>query len=67
MKTARYLKFRTLCKTPVELAVMRSNNPLKSTVVVEPSPQLASDFLANFRKPFNIKQTDRTPSVSYDL
>ena len=61
MKIARYLKLRTFCKTPVDLALMRSNNPLKSSVAVEPLPQLASDFLANFKKPFNMTQTDQIP------
>ena len=62
MKTARYIKLRTFCKMPGDLALMRSHNPLKKSVVIEPTLELTTNFLANFKMPLNMKQTE-TPSV----
>jgi proteasome activator subunit 4 len=57
MKIARYIKLRTFCKTPVDLTLMRNDNPLKKCVAVEPSRQQSLDFLADFKKPFGLKQS----------
>jgi proteasome activator subunit 4 len=67
MKTARYTKLRTFCKTPADLALMRNYNPLQRCVAVEPSRQQSLDFLADFKKPLNLKQADQTKSVPRDL
>ncbi|KAF8226105.1 hypothetical protein L208DRAFT_1425249 [Tricholoma matsutake] len=61
MKIARYIKHRTFCKTSGDLALMRGTNPLKRSMVIEPSLQIAPDFLAHFRKHFDMKQMARSP------
>ncbi|GLB36425.1 putative protein with domain of unknown function (DUF3437) [Lyophyllum shimeji] len=60
-KAARNIKLRTFCISPADLALMRTRNPLKTRVVVDPSHQLTSEVLAAYRKPFDLDQEIRTP------
>ncbi|KAF8058272.1 hypothetical protein FPV67DRAFT_1786012 [Lyophyllum atratum] len=60
-KSARNVKLRSLCMTPADLALMRTRNPLKMKVVVEPSHELTSKTLAAFREKFDMNQEIRIP------
>ncbi|KAG6869176.1 hypothetical protein C0993_012275 [Termitomyces sp. T159_Od127] len=60
-KTARNLKLRTFCTTPMDLALMRVRNPLKMKTIIEPSHKWTAKVLADYRIPFDPNQDVRKP------
>ncbi|KAM6497955.1 hypothetical protein JOM56_005903 [Amanita muscaria] len=65
MKSLRYIKLRTLCKTPADLAKASAENPLKRTIPVEITEDSTTTFLAMFSQRIDLQSTAREPSVSF--
>ncbi|KAF8624763.1 hypothetical protein AX15_005657 [Amanita polypyramis BW_CC] len=65
MKSLRYLKLRTLCKTPADLVMGLHENPLKRTVPVELTDEFKGKLLYSFRQPLDMNNSPREPFL-YD-
>jgi proteasome activator subunit 4 len=65
MKSLRYIKLRTLCKTPAELATASFENPLKRTLPVEVTNDSITRLLAEFRQPVDLQNVTQEPLL-YD-
>lgn len=63
MKSLRYVKLRTFCPDPADLALMRNHNPLKEEVSVQPSQSFTTTFLQNFKTAVSTDVTNREPCV----
>ena len=65
MKTLRYLKLRTLCKTPADLATGFYNNPLKRMVPVDLTAESRTKLLHQFKEPLSTPNLSREPSATF--
>lgn len=65
MKTLRYLKLRTLCKTPADLATGFYNNPLKRMVRMDLTAEARTKLLHRFREPLGTPNPSREPSATF--
>jgi len=63
MKCARNIKLRTYCGSPSDLVLMKNHNPLKRTVVMEPSYRTTALVLAAFKGPLEMGKEGDIPSV----
>jgi len=61
MKSSRFLKLRTCCKKPEDLALMRNLNPLNRMESVKPSRQTALNFLNAYKIPVNMSIASKEP------
>lgn len=64
MKGLRYLKLRTLCKTPADLVMGVYNNPLKQRVPVESTAEFRAKLLQQFKEPLGA-QNPGEPSALF--
>ncbi|CAA7258799.1 unnamed protein product [Cyclocybe aegerita] len=65
MKSLRNIKLRTFCTNAIDLALMRSHNPLQRWVKTMPSPHTTRDFLHQYKVPVDLHSSKQKP-VFYD-
>jgi proteasome activator subunit 4 len=51
MKSLRNIKLRTYCKTPADLVLARSENPLHNEIFIDQTPQALKDNLQAYGVP----------------
>jgi len=61
MKTVRNIKLRTFSSGPIDLALMKNNNPLKHSVEVERTQQSSTEFLNQYKVPIDPHSRDHRP------
>ncbi|PCH33392.1 ARM repeat-containing protein [Wolfiporia cocos MD-104 SS10] len=62
IKMSRYVKLRTLARTPVDLVLEQNHNPLRRKVPVpDASQEFTLQCLAAYREPLDIEQARREP------
>lgn len=64
MKSIRFIKLRTHCRDPADLALMRNLNPLRRSVPVKPSRQTTPDFLNAYKIPVDVSIASDEPYVN---
>ncbi|KAF8649879.1 hypothetical protein AX16_005641 [Volvariella volvacea WC 439] len=62
MKAARNIKLRTYCKSPEDLALGRSTNPLKRHMPIVPSHELTEKILADYKRPVDLTTAAQEPT-----
>jgi len=65
MKSVRFLKLRTCCTRPEDLALMRNLNPLNRIVSVKPHQQTTLNFLNAYKIPVNMSIAGEEPWVYF--
>jgi len=65
MKSVRFLKLRTCCHKPEDLALMRNLNPLNRMVSMKPHRQTTPNFLNAYKIPVNMSIASTEPWVTF--
>ncbi|TDL28808.1 ARM repeat-containing protein [Rickenella mellea] len=62
MKSMRYIKLRTFCKSPLDLVMEQNHNPLRRRVQIpNRTHEFTAQFLQSFKRPLDIRQTTKQP------
>jgi len=65
MKSVRFLKLRTCCDKPEDLALMRNLNPLNRIVSMKPHQKATLNFLNAYKIPVNMSIASEEPWVHF--